>query len=36
MSEGEDLSDNEEEYEEEYDCPIHGKCNGIDECPLCP
>ena len=21
--------------EEEYDCPIHGKLGGIDECPLC-
>ena len=20
---------------EEYDCPIHGKLGGIDECPLC-
>jgi len=21
--------------EEEYDCPIHGKLGGIDECPRC-
>lgn len=21
--------------EEEYDCPIHGKLGGIDECPKC-
>jgi hypothetical protein len=25
----------EEEPEEEYDCPIHGKLGGIDECPRC-
>lgn len=23
------------EPEEEYDCPIHGKLGGIDECPRC-
>ena len=23
------------EAEEEYDCPIHGKLGGIDECPRC-
>lgn len=24
-----------EDQEEIYDCPIHGKLGGIDECPLC-
>jgi hypothetical protein len=23
------------EPDKEYDCPIHGKLGGIDECPLC-
>ena len=26
---------NWEPIEEVYDCPIHGKLAGIDECPLC-
>jgi hypothetical protein len=26
---------NWEPIEEVYDCPIHGKLDGIDECPLC-
>jgi len=25
----------EETAEEEFDCPIHGKLGGIDECPRC-
>lgn len=25
----------DKEPEEEYDCPIHGKLGGIDECPRC-
>jgi exonuclease I len=24
-----------DEPDEEYDCPIHGKLGGIDECPRC-
>jgi len=25
----------DEPDDEVYDCPIHGKLGGIDECPLC-
>jgi hypothetical protein len=33
-----DLSENKETScppDEEYDCPIHGKLGGVDECPRC-